>query len=66
MSAYCLFDRDWEMADFFKYVSSAAGAVTVGAMTATAAAWYMMTRPRPITPRFNLNSQSIPVPVSLQ
>lgn len=50
------------MSDFLKYVGSTAGAVTLGAVTATAAAWYVMSRPNAIEPRFDLNNQSKPYP----
>ena len=54
------------MSDFMKYVGgSTAGAVTLGAVTATAAAWYYMSRSS--APQFavDLNNQTKEVPVSL-
>ena len=53
------------MSDFLKYVGGTAGAVTIGAVTATAAAWYMMSRTGP-PPVFMIdrNCQSREVPVS--
>lgn len=52
------------MSDFMKYVGgSTAGAVTLGAVTATAAAWYYMSRsPAPHFP-VDLNQQTKEVPV---
>ena len=53
-----------EMSDMLKYVGGASGAVTLGAVTATAAAWYYMSRLR--VPHFSvdLNNQTREVPVS--
>ena len=52
------------MSDFMKYVGgSTAVAVTLGAVTATAAAWYYMSRsPAPHFP-VDLNQQTKEVPV---
>ena len=48
-----------DMSDFMKYIGgSTAGAVTLGAVTATAAAWYYMSRsPAPHFP-VDLNNQT--------
>ena len=60
----CIYSRD-NMSDFVKYVGgSTAGAVTLGVVTATAAAWYYMSRSS--GPQFpvDLNNQTKEVPVS--
>ena len=53
------------MPDYLKYVGGTTGAVTLGAVTATAAAWYLMGRSGP-QPMFMVdrNSQTKDVPVS--
>ncbi len=53
-----------EMSDMLKYVGGTPGAVTLGAVTATAAAWYYMSKSS--VPQFSvdLKNQTREVPVS--
>lgn len=55
---------DWDMSEVLRYLGGPAGAVTIGAVTATAAAWYMMSgsAPQPNSP-LNIQDQSRPVHV---
>ena len=55
---------DWDMSDFLKYIGGTAGAVTLGAITASAAAWYMMSRVPPPRLDVPIDDQSQKVLVS--
>ncbi len=54
------------MSDITRYLGGAAGAVTLGAVTATAAAWYYMSRPAVPDFPVDVKNQSKDVPVSFE